>query len=235
MSTEARAQRIGTDEIAELDRLLLNATTETEHIELIREKIEENIFVFCEYMETMKPRARDFLRKIVDLRGSLSADDFTMLFVRVCIIHRGEPLQIDADMVRQAMVFLINQKSHSTAAFGLLKLTFENQISLTEFPRELLTDFQKKYESIIVNFFKSLFNVRPVVVESLPSSLFCFSGPVLKALREGGDSFYKGMPYQFLPHVVSIVSLTFSNDQQAFDSFLAEVKQGCHALYDTLI
>jgi hypothetical protein len=96
-------------------------------------------------------------------------------------------------------------------------------------------DFQKRYESIIVNFFKSLFNVRSVVVESLPSSLFCFSGPVLKALREGGDIFYKGMPYQFLPHVVSIVTLTFSNDQHAFDTFLTEIKQGCFSLYDNLI
>jgi hypothetical protein len=108
VNAEARAQRIGTDEIAELDRLLLNASSEYEHIELIKEKIDENIFVFCEYMETMKPRARDFLKKIVDLRSNLGADSFTMLFVRVCIIHRGESLLIDADMVKQAMIFLVN-------------------------------------------------------------------------------------------------------------------------------
>jgi len=67
-----------------------------------------------------------------------------------------------------------------------------------------------------------------VVVESLPSCLFCFSGPMLKALREGGDAFYKGMPYQFLPYVVSVVSFTFSNDYPAFEAFLAEFKKGCH-------
>jgi len=57
-----------------------------------------------------------------------------MLFVRVCIIHRGESLKIDASMVKQAMSFLLTSKTHPTAAFGLLKLTFENQITLTDFP-----------------------------------------------------------------------------------------------------
>lgn len=50
-------------------------------------------------METMKPRARDFLKKIVDLNAQMDKDLFTMLFARVCIIHRGETLKINALMV----------------------------------------------------------------------------------------------------------------------------------------
>jgi hypothetical protein len=105
------------------------------------EKIKENIFVFCEYMETMKPRGNDFLKKIIDFHSDLDENHFTMLFVRVCIIHRDEPLIVQPQMVKQAMILLVDAKSHTTAAFGLLKLTYENQIALTNFPRDLLLRF----------------------------------------------------------------------------------------------
>ncbi len=74
-----------------------------------------------------------------------------------------------------------------------------------------------------------------MVVESLPPTLFCFSGPALRMLREGGDALYRGMPYQFLPYVVALVSHTFCNDQISFDAFLECFKQGCFQLYDILV
>jgi hypothetical protein len=93
------------------------------------------------------------------------------------------------------MDFLLERKTDNIAAFGLLRLAFQNSISFGAFPVKLLSDFQNLYEQTILNFFKSIPLLKYQVIESLPPTCFIFTEPLLKALKEGGDILHEQVPY----------------------------------------
>ena len=54
----------------------------------------------------------------------LEEETFTQLFVRVCALYKGEPLPVSADMIKQAIVFLVDNKKDNRATIGLLRLVY---------------------------------------------------------------------------------------------------------------
>jgi hypothetical protein len=58
--------------------------TEAERHQLIRETIDNNIFMFLKYMEIYKPPFPEFLKIFVGLQSQIDSASFTELFVRVC-------------------------------------------------------------------------------------------------------------------------------------------------------
>jgi hypothetical protein len=68
----------------ELHQSLLMPMNEEERSRLIKSTIENNLYLFLEYMESYQLPSNDFLKVIVALRDSLDPTSFTELFVRVC-------------------------------------------------------------------------------------------------------------------------------------------------------
>ena len=64
-------------------------------------------------------------------------------------------------MVDQAMGFLVESKTNNIAAFGLLRLVFQNSISLKNIDRDVLREFEQVYYQTILNFFKSIAGIKP--------------------------------------------------------------------------
>ena len=87
-------------------------------------------------------------------------------------------------MVDDALTFLVDKKTDERAAYGLLRLIFINNISLHTFQKTTLIRFQEDYEGTILKFFKTLSQVELHVTDSLPGSIFCFTTPILEALRD---------------------------------------------------
>lgn len=42
------------------------------------------------------------------------------------------------------------------------------------------------------------------------------------------------MPYQYLPYVVEIISYSFTDSQESFDSFIEVIKENCSELFEPL-
>ncbi len=59
-------------------------------------------------------------------------------------------------MVRNAIAFLVEKKKDDKAAYGLLRLIYQNNITLSSFPKTILIKFQDDYEQTILRFFKSI-------------------------------------------------------------------------------
>jgi hypothetical protein len=93
-------------------------------------------------------------------------------------------------MVDNALMFLVEKKRDSRAAHGLLRLIFINNISLSNFSKTTLIRFQLDYEQTILRFFSSISQLEPSVAESLPATSFCFTTPIIEALRDQGRIFY---------------------------------------------
>jgi hypothetical protein len=89
-------------------------------------------------------------------------------------------------MVDRAMGFLVESKTNNVAAFGLLRLVFQNSISLKNIDRDVLREFEQVYYQTILNFFKSIPGIKPQVIDSLAPTLFTFTSPMLKTFKEGG-------------------------------------------------
>jgi hypothetical protein len=85
---------------------------------------------------------------------------------------------------------LVEKKRDNNSAYGLLRIIYHNNISLTEFPTETLSKFEGFFKKDILRFFKTLSHCDPHVVDSLPPTTFSFTTPVLNAIREGGRVFY---------------------------------------------
>jgi hypothetical protein len=49
-------------------------------------------------------------------------------------------------MVRNGLIFLVEIKKIDKAAYGLLRLIYSNNITLTSFPKTTLIKFQEDYE-----------------------------------------------------------------------------------------
>jgi uncharacterized Fe-S cluster-containing radical SAM superfamily protein len=109
---------------------------------------------------------------------------------------------VTPDMVNRAIIFLVEKKRDDKAAYGLLRLIYQNNITLFGFQRTLLIKFQEDYQQIISQFFRSINPLETQVIESLPPSAFCFTSPILEALNNQGRIFFTQVPYQFLPFLI---------------------------------
>jgi hypothetical protein len=107
--------------------------TEEERVKFIKDSIESNIFLFLEYMESYQLPSNDFLRIIVGLKDQLDPSSFTELFVRVCRYQKIEDLLVSSDMVSNAIAFLVDKKRDDKAAYGLLRLIYLSDITLSGF------------------------------------------------------------------------------------------------------
>jgi hypothetical protein len=63
----------------------------------------------------------------------LEPSSFTELFVRVCTYQKIEDLKVSTDMVWTAIMFLVEKKRDDKAAYGLLRLIYLNNITLSGF------------------------------------------------------------------------------------------------------
>jgi hypothetical protein len=59
----------------------------------------------------------------------------------VCTYTKIEDLEVSKAMVRDAMEILVERKRDEKAAFGLLRLIYHNNITLADFPKEMLIKF----------------------------------------------------------------------------------------------
>jgi hypothetical protein len=50
---------------------------------------------------------------------------------------------------------------------------------------------------------------------------------MLGALKQGGSSLHYRLPPTLLPYLLEIISYSFCEDQEQFDSFLEAMRQGC--------
>jgi hypothetical protein len=76
--------------------------------------------------------------------------------VRVCTYQKIEDLKVTPDMVKNAVTFLVEKKRDDKAAYGLLRLIYLNNITLSSFTKTILIKFQDDYEQTILRFFKSI-------------------------------------------------------------------------------
>ena len=83
----------------------------------------------------------DFLRIVISLQNEIDPSSFTQLFVRLCTHTKIDDLEVSATMVRNAVEFLIDLKNDDKAAHGLLRLIYQNNITLTVFPIATLIKF----------------------------------------------------------------------------------------------
>ena len=85
----------------------------------------------------------DFLEIMVAICKSLSTNEIlqTKLFVRICALHRCETLDIPMILLKNAFSELADGTSDPNAAFGILKLAYENHLPFIDFPRDALTSF----------------------------------------------------------------------------------------------
>ena len=61
--------------------------------------------------------------------------------MRVCTFQKIEDLRVTPDMVRNAIAFLVDKKKDDKAAYGLLRLIYQNKITLSSFPKITLIKF----------------------------------------------------------------------------------------------
>jgi hypothetical protein len=115
-------------------------------------------------------------------------------------------------MVRRGMEFLVECKTNNVAALGLLRLIFQNNISLHYMNKEALRDFEGVYYQTILNFFKSIPGIKPQVTDSLAPTLFTFTTPMLKTFKEGGTVLHSQIPPLFLPFTIDIICHSFTED-----------------------
>jgi hypothetical protein len=179
----------------DLQQALLMATNEEERTKLIKDTIRTNLFLFLQFMENYPSPSNDFLKIVVSLETEFDASSFTELFVRVCTHQKIEGLKVSDSIVLNAVDFLVDKKRDNNAAYGLLRIIYHNNISLTPFSLQTLTKFEEYYKKDILRFFKSLTICDPQVIESLPATTFVFTIPVFIAIKDGGRKFFSQVPY----------------------------------------
>ena len=114
---------------------------ENERKTLIKDAVDTNLFMFLEYMEGYSSPSNDFLKIVVSLQGHVDKESFTELFVRVCTYPKIEDLEVTLDIVCNAVTFLVEKKKDDQAAYGLLRLNYLNNITLSVFPITTLIKF----------------------------------------------------------------------------------------------
>lgn len=68
--------------------------TKEERGTLIEESINQNLWLFLEYMEKQQAPSADFLEIIIDLKARLEPASFTEVFVRLCSFQKIEGLKV---------------------------------------------------------------------------------------------------------------------------------------------
>ncbi len=119
------------------------------------------------------------------------------------------------------MKFLNDQKIDQQAAHGLLRLAFENRISLHGFEKAVLLKFQEMYEHAILRFYKTVNIKEAEIVPLLPPTCFLFTTPMLRTLYEGGHNLHQKIPPMFLAYLIEILAYSFTEDEEVFDEFLS--------------
>ena len=163
----------------ELQQSLLMPMSREERACLIEDSINQNLWLFLEYMEKQQAPSADFLEIIIDLKAKLDPVSFTEVFVRLCSFQKIENLKVTEEIVRDAFIFLTEKKEDAKSAYGLLRLIYNNIISLKKFPKESLLAFQRIYEQTIIRFLKTLQENEHQVLDSLPASSLCFTAPII--------------------------------------------------------
>jgi len=59
----------------------------------------------------------------------------------LCSFQKIENLKVTKEVVRDALIFLTEKKEDAKSAYGLLRLVYNNVISLKKFPKESLIAF----------------------------------------------------------------------------------------------
>ncbi len=80
------------------------------------------------------------------LKDQLDISSFTEIFVRVCRYQKIDDLKVSQETVKNAIVFLVDKKKDDKSAYGLLRLIYLNNISLSGFQRTSLIKFQEDYQ-----------------------------------------------------------------------------------------
>ncbi len=120
------------------------------------------------------------------------------------------------------------------AAFGVLRLSYQNNIHMTSFPLDLLMNFQTQYEAQVGSFLKTIPRLKRIVVDLLPPTIFCLTPPMFKCFKEGGDMLYRQIPIDYMPIIIEIVSFSFSDQMHEFEEFLHTLKEGCMTHIDLM-
>jgi len=68
--------------------------TKEERGRLIEESINQNLWLFLEYMEKQQVPSVDFMEIIIDLKAKLEPTSFTEVFVRLCSFQKIEGLKV---------------------------------------------------------------------------------------------------------------------------------------------
>jgi hypothetical protein len=153
----------------------------------------------------------------------------------VCTYPKIEDLKVTPEIVQNAVNFLVEKKRDDKAAYGLLRLVYVNNISMTFLGQTVLVKFQDDYEQVILRFFKSISPLESQIIDSLPPSAFCFTTPVLQALRDKGCSFSTRIPYQFMPFVIQIACYSFTESIDSFRAFLDKFRDGVKNHFNSLV
>jgi len=126
---------------AELDRVLTMQLNEKDRRDIIVSKVLVNLYSFIDYMQSHQAPYADFLSDIVTLDELLPQKYFSRLFLTVCALHTDQDLVVRSEMVADALEALTSKVYNVQAAFGVLRLAFQNGIAFTGFPLRLLLDF----------------------------------------------------------------------------------------------
>lgn len=84
LSYEEKGKYFVAQKTNELQQSLLMQMSREDRASLIEESINQNLWMFLEYMEKQQEPSGDFLEIIIDLKGKLDPVSFTEVFVRLC-------------------------------------------------------------------------------------------------------------------------------------------------------
>jgi hypothetical protein len=130
--------------------------TSEERRQVIVDLVSNNIFDFIAYMDfQQEPPTDDFLSTIMSLYSDFEEELAVKLLIRVFKMFKGEVLILTHEMAMKGMNFLASEHECSQAAFGFLRLCFQNDINFSTFPLDLLIKFQEIYRQMFISFFKS--------------------------------------------------------------------------------
>ena len=73
--------------------------TRDQRAALIEESINQNLYLFLEYMEKQQAPSIDFLEIILELDKKIDETSFTEVFVRLCAFQRIEGLKVTPQMI----------------------------------------------------------------------------------------------------------------------------------------
>ena len=114
----------------------------------------------------------------------MDEESFTELFVRVCAHPKLDDIVASERNIKSAVNFLIDKKKDTSSACGLLRIIYNNNICLTSFPTQSLLKFEQFYQKDILRFFRGLSSLPKQLVDIIPATMFCFTRPILNAIRE---------------------------------------------------